>query len=217
MNQAEFRRSMSAGVAFVVLLVVGVFVGFGNGPTIKRHDSDATAAAKYVHTLSSSGHRTGILVGAYLVLLAGLAFVWFSQGLRSLVSTVAAGRLIAALGVLGAAALTAAAMTSAVVAGAVSFGHEPVPHDGDSIRVVMDLTFPFIGVVFALVSAALVATIAIRGRVGALPTWLRYAAWLAVLGAIFAVIFFPILLLLLWYLVVAIIGVARPAVADTAG
>src|SRR5205814_6805194 len=129
----------------------------------------------------------GILIGAYLVILAGLAFVWYTQGLRARLASVPAGRLVAALGVLGASALTAAAMTNAVMAGAISFGDEKVPKDGDTIRVVMDMFFPFIFVVFALASAAIIASIAIRGKESGLPASVVYTAWLGVLGGIFAV------------------------------
>lgn len=210
MTTAELRRAMSAGIAFVVLFVVGVFVSFGNSPDIKSDDNDAVTAAKYVAKLSDSGARAGILVGAYMLVVAALLFVWFSRALTQLVASPAAGRLIGALGVLGAAAIAAGAMASAVMAGAVSFGTEPVPKDGDTIRVVMDLFFPFLFVVFALTSAAIAAVVAVRGQPG-LASGLRYSAWLAVLGGIVAVIFLPMALVLLWYLAVAIVVLLRPA------
>jgi hypothetical protein len=206
---------MSAGIAFVVLFVVGVFVSFGNSPDVKSHDSDSVAAAKYVAKLSDSGSRTGILIGAYVLVAAALAFVWFSRALTHVVATPAAGRLVGSLGVLGAGAIAAGAMTSAVVAGAVSFGDEPVPQNGDSIRVVMDLFFPFLFVVFALASAAIAAVVAVRSD-PALAAWLRYSAWIAVLGGIFGVIFLPMALVLLWYLAIAIAVLTRPAGPSTA-
>lgn len=207
---------MAAGIASIVLLVAGVFVTFGSSPNIKNSDSAATQARKYVETLSSSGHRAGIIIGAYLVVLAALAFVWFGQGIRARIASETAGRLVSALSVLGAAALTAGAMTSAVMAGAVAFGNEKVPSDGDTIRVVMDLFFPFIFVVFGLASAALIAVVAVVGRASALPDWMRYAAWVAVIGAIFGVVFFPLVLPLLWYLAFAITTMARPRPAEVA-
>ena len=209
MTTGELRRAMSAGIGFVVLFVIGVFVSFGNSPDIKDHDSDAVAAAKYVTKLSDSGARTGILLGAYAVILSALLFVWFTRALARMVASPAAAQLIGALGVLGAAAMTAGAMTSAVMAGAVSFGGEPVPKNGDTIRVVMDLFFPFLFVVFALTSAAIATVVAVRGN-PSLAAWLRYSAWLAVLGGIFAVIFLPMALVLLWYLAVAIVVLLRP-------
>ena len=117
--------------------------------------------------------------------------------------------MIGAIAILGAGAVAAGAMASAVIAGAVSFGDEPVPKDGDTIRVVMDLSFPFMFVVFALSSAAIAATIAVRAQ--GVSSWLRYTAWVAVLGGIFAVIFLPMALVLLWYLAVAIVVLVRPA------
>jgi hypothetical protein len=106
--------------------------------------------------------------------------------------------------------MAAAAMSGAVVAGAVSLGEEPVPQNGDAIRVAMGLFYPFLFVVFGLVSAALIATalVAIR-RSGMLPRWVTYTGWIAVLGSVAGVFFFPLLLPLLWYLVVGIVGLTR--------
>lgn len=207
MTASELRRAMAAGVLFVVLFVAGVVVGFGNAPNIKRHDTAATAASKYVAKLSDSGARTGIVIGAYLLILAAIAFVWFSRGLAQLMPSLGGTRLVGALGVLGAAAVAAGAVTNGAIAGAVGIGGEPVP-SGDSARVVMDLAFPFIWLVFALTAAAMLAALAVRSPL--LPPWLRYSAWLGVLGGIFGVFFTPLALPLLWLLVVAIVVAVRP-------
>lgn len=212
MNSAELRRSMTAGIAFVILFVAGVFVFLGNTPTIKSNDTDAIASAKFVKQLSSSGHRVGLIISAYLLILAGTAFIWFTSGLRSRSASPIGARMVSALGVLGAGALAAGAMAVAVVAGAVSLGSEPVPQNGDAMRVVMDLAFPFFFVVFGLVSAAIIATIAATGRTSGLPSWFLNLAWVAVLGAVLGVIFIPIILPLLWFVVVAILGLRGPAV-----
>jgi hypothetical protein len=151
-----------------------------------------------------------------MLVLAALAFVWFTIGLRARIGIEsAAGRLVSHLGVLGAGAVAAAAMTSTAVAGAVTFGNEPVPKDGDTIRIVMDLAFPFLFVVFGLTSAALIAAVTIAGtRTGALPRWAVYTGWIAVLGALGGVVFVPFVLPLLWYLVLAILGLIRPVHAS---
>jgi hypothetical protein len=157
-------------------------------------------------------------VSAYLLILAALAFVWFTIGLRGwLAPDPSAGRLISGLGVLGAAAMAAAAMAGASVAGAVSFGNEPVPLNGDAIRVVMGVFFPFLFVVFGLVSAALIATVAVavmRARI--LPRWVAYTGWIAVLGGVAGVVFLPFVLPLLWYLAVSILGLTRASPAPAA-
>jgi hypothetical protein len=150
-------------------------------------------------------------VSAYLLILAGLAFVWFTIGLRAwLAPNLPLGRLTSNLGVLGAGAMAAAAMSGAVVAGAVSLGEEPLPQNGDAIRVTMGLFYPFLFVVFGLISAALIATavVAIR-RSGILPRWVIYTGWIGVLGSLAGVLFFPMVLPLLWYLVVSIVGFTR--------
>jgi hypothetical protein len=121
------------------------------------------------------------------------------------------------LGVLGAAAMAAAAMAGASVAGSVSFGNEPVPLSGDAIRVVMGVFFPFLFVVFGLVSAALIATVAVVAvSTGILPRWVAYTGWLAVLGSLAGVVFLPFVLPLLWYLVVSIVGLTRASPAPVA-
>lgn len=218
MTRGELRRAMAAGIAFVVLFVVGLFLNFGDTPNVKSSDTSAIAAQKWVNELSTSGHRTGLIVSAYLLVLAAIAFVWFTIGLRaSLAPELGAGRLISNLGVLGASAITAAAMSGAVVAGSISLGEEPLPLSGDAIRVVMGLFYPFLLVVFGLVSAELIATAAVAiKRSGLLPRWLLYTGWIAVLGGLAGVVFLPFVLPLLWYLAVSIVGFIRAAPTPTA-
>jgi hypothetical protein len=212
----SFRYAMAAGIGFVVLYVVAVFVSFGNSPDIKSHDSDAVVSAKYVKELSDSGHRTGLLLGAYLMVVAALLFLWFTAGLRDGLRSPVAGRLVSAFGGLAAAMLAIGAMANAVFAGAVSFGDEPVPHDGNTIRAVMEMAFPLWFVAFGLSAAAVLVTLAVTGRSAGWPAWLCYTAWLGVLGAIFAVIFLPMALPLLWVLAAAITGLVRANRADAA-
>jgi hypothetical protein len=74
----------------------------------------------------------------------------------------------------------------------------------------MDLAYPFILVVFALVSAALLATVAVDAYRSGRRGWITKSAWVGVLGGVFGVIFLPMVLPLLWYLAVAVTGVLRP-------
>jgi hypothetical protein len=215
MQPSQLRRAMASGAAFVVLFVAGVIVNFGNTPETKSSETSADAAQKWVNYLSSTSHRTGLLVSAYLVILAGLAFVWFTIGLRAwLAPNPASGRLISNLGVLGAGAMAAAAMAGAAVAGSVSFGSNPVPQNGDAIRIVMELFFPFLFVVFGLASAVLIATVTVAlMKTGILPRWVAYTGWIAVLGSVGGVFFLPFVLPLLWFLVVSVMGLSRASPA----
>ena len=72
---------MVAGIAFVVLFI-GFAVTIANSLDVKDTDSAAISAQKFITKLSDSGNRVGLLVGAYLVILAAIAFVWFVTGLR---------------------------------------------------------------------------------------------------------------------------------------
>jgi hypothetical protein len=207
----QWRRAMAAGILFVVLFVVGVLVSFANSPEIKKKDDAASAAAKYVRFLSDSSNRTGIVIGAYVLIVAAAAFVWFANGLRELLgSNAVEGRLVSGLGALGASAVAAGAIINATVAGSISFGNEPVPA-GDTIRVLMDTFFPFLFVVFALISALLIAIVCVSlMRTRAMPGWIAYTGWLGVIGGLLAVIFLPVVLTLLWFLAVAVTGLVRP-------
>jgi hypothetical protein len=206
---------MAAGIAFVVLLVFGIFTAV-DGPDTSSSDTAKAVDDKYVAWFSDSGNRAEHVIGAYVLIVAGIVFVWFCLGLRERLE--AAGvverttaRLVSALGVLGASALTAAAMTAAVIAGAVVFGGENVPTDGDATHWISNLTFPFVFVVFGLVVAALIAALVVATfRSGVLPRWAGYTGILAVLGALGGVVFLPMVLPLLWFLAVAIHGLARP-------
>jgi hypothetical protein len=213
---------MIAGIVFVVLFVFGVFFS-NDSPSTKSSDSASVVAQKWVTWLATKSHRTEHLIGGYLLIIAAIAFVWFCLGIRQRIENagpgeVVIGRFVSLLSVLGAGAITAAAMTAAVIPGAVEFGGEKAPTNGDAAHWIMDLTFPFLFVVFGLVSAALIGAVAVATmRSSVFPRWVAYFGWLAVLGAIAAVIFLPMALPLLWYLGVAIAGLVRPAPGDVAG
>lgn len=217
MNIAAYRRSMAAGIVFVILFVAGAITSLFNAPELKSSDTAQTAAAKYHDVLSSSGHRAGLVIGAYLLILAGIAFIWFVNGLRSRLEAAEptdaiAPRVLSGLAVFGAGALAAGGMASAVVAGAVSADSEPVPASGDAMRIVMDMAFPFVFVVFGLVSAALILTLVVTAlRNDTFPRWVVHTGWLGALGSVLGIMFTPMVLPMLWYLAVGIAGLAATA------
>lgn len=212
MSTGELRRAMGAGIAFVVLFVFGTFASLG--PEIQNDDTPTAAAKKYFDYVSTSGHRAGLVVGAYALILAAIAFIWFTQGIRRWGGETIVGGFVGALGVLAGGAMLAAGMTTAVVAGGVEFGNMPGPSSsgGEAVRWVMTLTYPFLFVCVGLVSAAIIGAICIGGsRAGVLPKWLAYAGILGVLGGVFGVIFLPMALVVLWYLALAIVGLRSNA------
>ncbi len=222
MGTGPQRRAMLAGVLFVVFFVAGVFVYFGNTPEIKSTDTAATAAQKWVTEMSTSGHRVGVIISAYLLVIAAIAFVWFCDGLRGwLALDQTWGRAVSGLSVLAAAGIGVGALVGgASFAGAVEFGESPLPASGDTMRAISELFFPLLFVLFGLASACIIGTLsAAVARTGALPRWVAYAGYVAALGAIAAVAFFPLVLPLLWFLIVAVMGArgekAAPAQRET--
>jgi hypothetical protein len=217
-NPAQLRRAMGAGIVFVVLFVVGFILTAADTPETKSSETSAAQAHKWVAELSSSSHRTGLIIGGYLLVVGALAWIWFTLGVRAwLAPDVLAGRAISSLGVLGAAAMGAAAMMGTAVAGSVEFGNEVVPQNGDVIRIVMGMFFPFLFVVFALAAAALIAVAALSGRrSGVLPRWLGWTAVVAVVAAVISVIGIPLVITLLWLLALAIVGLLRASSAADA-
>lgn len=220
MSVAARRAANVAGILFVALFVFGAFTAFD---TPNASDKSSSVADHNTLTyLASSSHRVEHIVSAYVLIVGGILFVWFCLGLRARLlpadlADQSAGRLITLLSAVGAVLMAMAGMTSAVVAGAVSAGGEPLPTSGDSARVVMDLTFPLMCVAFALVAAALIATVCVAGRASAaLPNWLVYTGWLAVLGCLGGIVFLPMALPMLWFLAVAITGLARPGLPAAA-
>lgn len=220
MSVASKRAASVAGIVFVALFVIGAFMSLDTPDASKL--SASAADQKYLTFLSSSSNRIEHVISGYMLIVGGILFAWFCLALRVRLEAAApanksAGRMVTALSVIGATLMAAAGMTTAGVAGAVSAGGEPLPTNGSAIRVVMDLTFPLLFVAFALMAAALIATVCVVGRGSdVLPHWLVWTGWLAVLGCIFGIVFLPMVLPMLWFLAVAIVGLAKagaPAVA----
>jgi hypothetical protein len=211
-SAAQQRRAMVAGMVFVVLFVAGVILTFGDSPNIKSSDTGATAAQKWLTEISHSGQRAGLVIGAYVLIVAAIAFVWFCSGVREWVATDATmGRAISSLAVLGAGAIAAGSMTGgAAIAGSKLFGNEPLPASGDTLHAISQLFFPLLFVVFGLVSSCLSGTIATCARrSGRAPSWLVWAGWVGSIASLAGVVFFPFILVLLWYLALAIVGFTR--------
>jgi hypothetical protein len=217
MTAAAYRRSMWAGILFVVLFVLGALMSM-DSPSFNSSDTATSEAQKWATYFAKSSHRTMHIVGAYLLIVGAIAFIWFCLGLRARLELAGVretipGRFVTALSVVAAGGMVASAMFTADIAGAVTFGqHEKAPVSGDAARWITDLTVPFLIVVFALASGAIIGAIVLATtRSAAFPRWVGYTGWLAGLGSITAVAFIPILLPLIWYLAVAVNGLARPA------
>ncbi len=199
-NQLE-RWAPLGGVIFVVLLVIGVAL-IGDHP-----DPDAVDG-EIKDYLGDSGRQTNNIVGAYLWVLAGIALLWFLTHLRGVLRTAegAPGTLSNlgfAAGLVFTVLLMSGGATIAAVAGAIEFRDAPIT-ETDLVRTLPQMGYAMIllGGGFAAVVLVLTTSI-ISLQTGVLPQWL---AWLGIVAAIvllFAVIFLPMVALLIWVLAVS--------------
>jgi len=163
---------------------------------------------------NSSGDRAGQIIGAYLLVLSALALLWFVVGLRGRLVAIGAegqARLISRFAGVAASSLVVAALASATVAGSYVFGNQPLPTNADAINVIDNFDAALLAVGFGLPIAALIATVTVAAwRTALLPRWLTYGGVIAVLGGVLGVIFLPLVLVMIWFLGVAIVGLRHP-------
>lgn len=193
------RLAAASGVAFVMLMIAGFLV-----LDIPGHDdSDALVNAFYADT----GNRARVIVAAYLLAGAGLAFLCFLAHLRSLLR-IAEGEpgtlsaLTFAGGVVFVATLFAAgAAQGPTYALSIDLYDEPpsqlsralIPHMGYGM-----LVYGLLAAAFAITSTSLAIV-----RTAAFPRWLAWVGFAAAGLLLFGVFFLPMIALPLWVLAVS--------------
>jgi hypothetical protein len=195
------------GIAFFVLFVVGFVV-------IPTPDK-GTDTAKWARWWTDSGHRAGAVVGAYLMVLGVLAFVWFMWGLNQRLRE-PSGVMITFGSLFVGLALVSALIRAAIPGGKV-FGDTPVPAGADLARQFDNTGFAVLLVAGALAAGAFTATASYAARRDAiLPGWLTIAGYVVAVLQLAAGLFFPFVLFPLWVLVVSIVLLRRTAHVGTA-
>jgi hypothetical protein len=208
------RTGAWMGIAFAVLFVAG-FLVFPTPSSNKAKDT-----LKWQQWWNDSGHRTAAIIGAYLMVLGVLAFVWFAwnlrlrlrdrEGLQDL------GGLMFAFGALFAGIGFVAILVRAAVAGARQFGSTPVPA-GDFARQFDQLGFGLLLLAGGLCAGAFVALASfLSRRSGTLPGWLTIAGYVVAALQLVATLFFPFVLFPLWVLVVSIVLLRAHSAQDEA-
>jgi hypothetical protein len=193
------------GVAFVVLFVAG-FIAF---PT----PDDNKDTAKWARWWTDSGHRVGAIIGAYLMVLGLLAFVWFMWSLNQRLRD--RGGMMITFGSLFVALAMISALVRASIAGSKQFGDVPIP-SGDFARQFDQIGFGVLLVAGALTAGAFIATASYLARRDAiLPGWLTMAGYVVAVLQLAAALFFPFILFPLWVLVVSIVLVRHESRVDT--
>jgi hypothetical protein len=195
------------GIVSVVLFVAG-FITFPT-PDNDKH------TAEWIRWWTDSGHRAGALIGAYLMVLGLLAFIWFASSLRDRLGE--GSGLMLTFGSIFAAVALVSVVVRTSVAGARQFGDVPVPTTGDFAR-----QFDQIGMGLLLVAGALSAGLFVvlasylASRTGVLPGWLCVAGYVVGALQLAAALFFPFALFFLWVLIASIVLVSRSRSTVTA-
>jgi hypothetical protein len=210
----KHRWTALSGIVFVVLMLTGAAFVID----VPKADASAQEIAGY---LADSGNHTRNVIGAYIWVLGGLAFLGFVSGLRSVLRRAEGepgtlSSLVFGAGVVFTAVWSVSAATLASVAYAVEFSDAPVT-DPDIVRVLPQLGSlllllggGFAGILLLLATATLIF------RTGVLPRWL------AVLGIVVAptlvvdVTYMNILPLVGWVLVASIALLMRQGETATA-
>jgi hypothetical protein len=208
------RWTALSGIVFVVLMLTGAAFVID----VPKADASSQEIAGY---LADSGNHTRNIIGAYIWVLGGLAFLGFVSGLRAVLRRAEGepgtlSSLVFGAGVLFTAVWSVSAATLAAVAYAVGFSNAPVS-DPDIVRVL-----PQLGSLLLLLGGGfagillLVATSTLIFRTGVLPRWL---AWLGIPVAIALVVdvtYMNILPFVGWVLVASIALLMRREETATA-
>jgi hypothetical protein len=187
------------GIAFVVLFVAG-FLLF-NTP------NKGTDTAKWANWWNDSGHRTTAVIGAYLIVLGLIAFVWFAASLRERFQT-GGGLLFTFASIFATVGLVSTLVRATIPCNKTFGGNNgtPVPHGADLARQLDGLGF---GILFLAGGLALGVFIFLTSnlarRDGTLPGWLTMAGYVVAVLQLAAAFFFPFVLAVLWVLIAAIL------------
>jgi len=216
MNGSSWSRwAPLSGIAFVVVYVVGMIL-------VRTPDSNDPAETIAAYYENSKSHRVQMIVAAYVLIAAGLLFLWFLSCLRSRLRVAEGGSgtlstLAFGAGLIFVGLLSAGALALAAVPASISFAENKVPTGADTIQTAQSFGWGAILVGGMLSAAVMIFTVSILTlRTGALPRWSAWVGFLASIALLFAVIWIPQLALLIWALCVSGAMLARPAVTTQA-
>ena len=208
------RWTALSGIVFVVLMLTGASFVID----VPAADASTQEIARY---LADSGNHTRNIVGAYLWVLGGLAFLGFVAGLRAVLRRAEGdpgtlSSLVFGAGVVFTAVWSVSATALAAVAYSVELAGAPVS-DPDLVRVLPQLgsLLLLLGGGFAGILLVL-ATSMLTFRTRVLPRWLAWFGILVAIALIFDVTYMNILPLVAWVLFASIALLMRQDETATA-
>ena len=208
------RWAALSGIVFVVLMLTGAFFVID----VPAPDASTQEIAGY---LADSGNHTRNIVGAYLWVLGGLAFLGFVAGLRAVLRRAEGdpgtlSSLVFGAGVVFTAVWSVSAVALAAVAYSVGFADAPVS-DPDLVRVLPQLgsLLLLLGGGFAGILLVL-ATSMLTFRTRVLQRWLAWFGILVAIALVFDVTYMNILPLVAWVLFASIALLMRQDETATA-
>ena len=208
--QTEQRRGRVGpwmGVAFVMFFVGGFLVFSGPNTT----SNSASNTAKWDAWWNVSHHRTEAIIGAYLMVVGVLAFVWFACSLaQRLRERTDAMMMIVFASLFASLALTSALIRAAIPGGKV-FGRLAVP-GGNLPEQLDNIGMALLLVAGAVSAGAFVASACHAARRSVVfPTWLTISGYVVALAQLAAAFFLPFALFPLWVLAASIVLLVRDA------
>lgn len=211
-HQPAGRTHALAGIAAAVAFFFGILLEKWPG----GGDSSDTVA----HDLSTHGHRIQQFIAGYLLVAAGLLFLWFVAGLRQWVAAVDApsGTLTWVTSVGGGIAtalLIASGAISVFMAATVGFG-EDVPKAavlGSMGWIAAALAiFSMLAVAVVIVAVSSSAT-----RNAVFPRWFAWLGYLCALALALSLLFITMLAFPIWLIVASLLLLRRREAGTLAG
>ncbi len=185
---------------------------------VPKADASAQEIAGY---LADSENHTRNIIGAYMWVLGGLAFLVFVSNLRSVLRRAEGGsgtlsNVAFGAGVVFTAVWSVSAVALATVAYAVEFSDAPVSNP-DVVRVLPQMAglLLLLGGGFAGI-LVLLATSILTFRTGVLPRWLAWFGILVATALVFDVIYMNIVPLLAWVVGASVVLLRRQEETATA-
>jgi hypothetical protein len=214
MPTARTGSETSAGARMAPLLGIVYAVLFFVAFLLENTPDDDASDAKWTNYFASSGHRTQIIVAAFLFVVAAACMAAFMSTLWSRLGSAGRNPLGLVAAGTGAAAIAIGGTFTAVIPGAMAFGSLREP-SADLLRVSSDMGYPVISVAGMIALAVAIAVLSVQARdAGLFGSRLTIFSLVLAVITLASVLFFPLLAMLIWFIVVSVVLMRRgPAVA----